>query len=305
MKGAGAMSGSLLSAKIRGAPTFEGDSLRKIHLDAEIKMNLPNKMKFMAYLDIKGLNFATTPISCIPPGGPSAEVTLGAKNIPLDWLGVTTGGPLARNVEARWTLQSGAVIGIGGTFEVLGKVGFKGCSINDFGASLAFGATENYFAVKAGATVSILGIPVDFTAGIFAGQACSLDPLRFVGPKVEGVLIVNPTEFTGIYLAFGGGLSLSEILFGTSSCFLDISAQANNALYYQGGPRLGSIGGWQKFRVDVDLICIISASAEWATAMRLDSIGRLTVHGQARLCGKIGACLFCLKACKSLTVTAS
>ena len=55
--------------------------------------------------------------------------------------------------------------------------------------------------------------------------------------------------------------------------------------------------------MNVDLICIISASAEWATAMRLDSEGKLTVQGQARLCGKIGACPFCLKACKSLKVT--
>jgi hypothetical protein len=53
----------------------------------------------------------------------------------------------------------------------------------------------------------------------------------------------------------------------------------------------------------VDLICIISASAEWATAFRLDSIGRLTLQGEARLCGKIGWCPVCLKACASLTVT--
>ena len=303
MKGSGMMSGSLLSAKIRGAPTFEGDSLRKIHLDAAIQMNLPDEMHFTAYMDIKELNSATTPLSCIPAGGPTAEVTLGAKNIPLDWLGVSSGGPLALNVEARWTLQSGAVIGIGGSFEVLGKVGLKGCSLNDFGASLAFGATENYFAAKAGATVTILGIPVDFDAGIFVGQACSLDPLRFVDPEVEDVLIVKATDFSGLYVQFGGGLSLSEILFGTSSCFLDISAHATYAMYYQGGPRLGSIGGRQKFKVDVDLICIISASAEWGTAIRLDSIGKLTVQGQARLCGKIGCCPFCLKACKSLKVT--
>src|ERR1019366_8466673 len=44
MKGGGLMSGSLLSAKIRGAPTFEGDSLRRIHLDAAIQMNLPDEM---------------------------------------------------------------------------------------------------------------------------------------------------------------------------------------------------------------------------------------------------------------------
>jgi len=303
MKGSGLMSGSLLSAKIRGAPTFEGDSLRRIHLDAEMKMNLPDELKFTAYMDIKELNSATTPVSCIPAGAPAAEVTLGAKDIPLDWLGVVAGTPLKLSIEARWTLQSGAVLGIGGSFEVKGKIGFKGCSINDFGASLAFGATENYFAAKAGATVLILGIPVDFDAGIFVGKACSLDPLRFIDPEVQDVLIVNAVEFAGLYLQFGGGLSLSEIIFGTSTCFLDISAHISNALYYQGGPAFGSIGGRTKVGVEVDLICIISASAEWAVAMRLDTIGRLTVQGQARLCGKLGYCPFCIKACKSLKVT--
>jgi hypothetical protein len=303
MKGSGLMSGSLLSAKIRGAPTFEGDSLRKIHLEAEMKMNLPDELKFTAYMDIKELNSATTPISCIPPGGPAAEVTLGAKDIPLDWLGVTTGTPLKLSLEARWTLQSGAVLGIGGSLEIKGKVGFKGCSINNIGAALAFGATENYFAAKAGATVVILGIPVDFQAGIFVGKACSLDPLRFIDPEVQDVLIVNAVDFAGLYLQFGGGLSLSEIIFGTSSCFLDVSANISTALYYQGGPAYGSIGGRQKIGVEVDLICVISASADWAVAMRLDSVGKLTVQGQARLCGKLGCCPFCIKACKTLVVT--
>lgn len=303
MKGAGAMSGSLLSAKIRGAPTFEGDSLRKIHLDSEIKMNLPDEMKFTAYMDIKELNSQSTALSCIPPGAPAAEVTLGAKDVPLDWLGVTSGGPLALNVEARWTLQSGAVLGVGGSFEVIGKVGFKGCSINNFGASIAIGQVENYFAAKAGATVTILGVPVDFNAGIFAGHACSLDPLRFIDPEVAEVLIVNATEFSGIYLQFGAGISLSDILFGSSSCLLDVSLNVQNALYYQGGPRFGSIGGRQKEAVSVDLICIISADASWATGFRLDSEGKLTLAGKARLCGKIGACPFCLKACATLGVT--
>jgi len=303
MKGSGLMAGSLGSAKIRGAPTFEGDSLRRIHLDAAIKMNLPDELNFTAYLDIKELNSATTPLSCIPAGAPAAEVTIGARDVPLDWLGVTGGAPLKLSLEARWTLQSGAVLGVGGLFEVKGKMGFKGGSVNDFGATLAFGATENYFAAKAGATITIIAIPVDFTAGIFVGQACSLDPLRFVDPDVEQVLIVGPTEFAGVYLAFGGSLSLSEILFGTSSCFLDIAAHANYAVYYQGGSRFGSIGGRQEMGVDVELICIISASAEWATAFRADSAGIITVQGQARVCGKIGACPFCVKACKTLTVT--
>ncbi len=303
MKGGGLLSGALLSAQIRGAPTFEGDSLRKIHLDAAMKMNLPDEMKFTAYMDIKELNSQSTALSCIPPGAPAAEVTLGAKDIPLDWLGVSSGTPLTLSVEARWTLQSGAVLGIGGSLEVKGKIGFKGCTLNDFGASLAIGQYENYFAAKMGATVLVLGIPVDFTAGIFAGKACSLDPLLFIDPEAPKVLIVSATEFSGIYLQFGGGLSLSDIIFGTSSCLLDVGADVTSALYYQGGPRLGSIGGRQKIGVNVDLICIISASAEWATAFRLDSVGRLTLQGEARLCGKVGWCPACLKACKTLTVT--
>ena len=144
---------------------------------------------------------------------------------------------------------------------------------------------------------------MDFTAGIFAGQACSLDPLRFVDPEVEDVLIVRAADFSGIYLEFGGSLSLSDILFGGSSCVLDIGAHFDSALYYQGGPRFGIIGGRQKVGVNVDLICIISASADWATAMRLDSAGILTVQGSARLCGKIGSCPFCLKACETIKIT--
>jgi len=304
MKGGGLLAGSLGSAKIRGAPTFEGDSLRRIHLDAAFTMHLPDELNFPAYLDIKELNSATTPVSCIPPGKPAAEVTIGARDVPLDWLGVSGGTPLKLNLEARWTLQSGEVLGIGGLLEVKGKVGFKGGSVNDFGASLAFGQQENYFAAKAGATVTIIAVPVNFTAGIFVGQTCSLDPLRFVDPDAESVLIVNPTEFAGVYLAFGGNLSLSEILFGSSSCLLDVAAHANYAVYYQGGTRFGSIGGRQEMGVDVELICIISASAEWATAFRADlDSGRITVQGQARVCGKVGACPFCLKACKTLTVT--
>ncbi|MBI3853459.1 MAG: LamG domain-containing protein [Verrucomicrobia bacterium] len=295
--------GSLLSAKIRGSPTFEGDSLRRIHLDAEIKMKLPDDMTFSAYMDIKELDSQSTALSCIPAGGPAAEVTLGAKDIPLDWLGVSSGGPLKLNIEARWTLQEGAVLGIGGSFEVLGKIGFKGGSINDFGASLAIGKFENYIAAKAGATVTIIAIPVDFNVGIFAGRACSLDPLKFIDPEVEEVLITKADEFAGIYLQFGASVSLSDILFGSSSCLLDLTGSVNYALFYQGGPRFGSIGGRQKLSLSADLICIISAEASWAMGYRLDTEGKLSMAGKARLCGKIGACPFCLKACATLSVS--
>jgi hypothetical protein len=237
----------------------------------------------------------------VPAGGPAAEVTIGAKGISLSWLGVTPGSPLTLDVEARWTLQNGAVLGIGGSFEVRGKIGFKGCTINGFGASLAFGEIENYFAAKAAATVTILGVPVNFTAGIFAGHACSLDPIRFIDPDVDKTLR-TPGEFTGIYLQFSGGVSLSDIIFGSSSCVLDVTVEVGYSLYYKGGPRLGSLGGREHLKLNADLICLISGSAELGLFMELNSVGILTVGGDARLCVKIGSCPFCVKACAEVTI---
>lgn len=302
MKGGGFLSGSLFSAKIRGAPTFDGDSLRRIHLDASIKMDLPDEMTFTAFMDIKELDSKSTPLSCIPQGAPAAEVTLGARDVPLNWAGLasTSGRPLTLTVEARWTLQSGAVLGVGGLFDIKGEVGFKGCSVKEIGATLAVGQIESYFAAKAAGSVLILGIPVDLHAGLFAGHACSLDPLKFIDPEV-GQVLNNPETFSGIYVEYGGGVSLSEILFGTSTCLLDIEATQTTAIYYQGGPR-GALGGRQKMAVDVSLLCLISGHVDWAVLMRLTG-SDLTLGASANVCGSIGPCPFCIEGCKGITVT--
>ena len=190
MKGPGSFSQSLAAAKIRGAPTFNGDALRKIRLDADVQLNLGDQIHFTAYMQITELDSQSTPIECIPAGGPAAEVVIGARDVPLEWFGLSPIPPdkLTLSVEARWTLQGGSVIGIGGLFDVKGKVGLKGCSINEIGATLAIGEIENFFGAKAAGTVTILGIPVDITAGIFVGHACSLEPLIFIDPEAPKVL---------------------------------------------------------------------------------------------------------------------
>jgi len=81
---------------------------------------------------------------------------------------------------------------------------------------------------------------------------------------------------------------------------LDVSANVNDALYYQAARVLVVFGGRQKIGVSVDLICIITREASWAMGFRLDSEGKLTLAGKARLCGKVGVCPFCLKACATL-----
>jgi hypothetical protein len=297
----------LAAAKIRGAPTFNGDALRKIRLDADVELSLGDKIHFTAYLEIKELDSQSTPIECIPAGGPAAEVIIGARDVPLEWFGLSPIPPskMTLSLEARWTLQGGAVIGIGGLFDVKGKVGLKGCSINEIGATLAIGEVENFFGAKAAGTITILGIPVDVTAGIFVGHACSLDPLIFIDPEAPKVLD-NAPSFTGVYVQFGGSLSLSEILFGTSSCFLDMEASVTSATYYLDGPRSGKLGMRQKASVEVEVICLISGHVDFALSSSLSSGPgglELKLGGEADACGEIGYCPFCVEGCVGITVT--
>jgi hypothetical protein len=305
LKGAGLLGGTLLSAKIKGAPTFDGDSLRDIHLNAAIQMNIPDKMNFSAFMDIKELNSQSVPVACIPAGSPAVEITLGADRVPLNWAGVTSGQSaqsLTLSLQARWTQQSGAVIGIGGSIDIGGSASFEGCSLKDLGASLAIGETENYFAAKVDATIPILGIPVDMKAGFFAGHACSLDPLRYIDPDVDKVLLNDPSSFTGVYVQYGGGLSLSDLLGVSAGCLLDADATISTAYYWQGGASLGVIGGRQAMGVKLSLLCVLSGELDFAEFLALNTSGAITVGGSAQACGSLGPCPFCVSGCKSVTI---
>jgi hypothetical protein len=303
----GLASGSFLSAKIRGEPTFDGDSMTKIHLNAAVQVNVPQQMNFNAYMEILELDSMTTPMDCIPPGAPAAEVTVGANNVQLDWPGLNPSGtPLTLTVQAKWTLQDGNVIGLGGLFDIKGEVGFQGCSVNEIGAALTFGEEENYFAAKIAGTINILGVPVGVQAGVFVGKACSLAPILFIDPEATNVLSLNPTEFAGIYLEFGASLSLSEILFGEQSCFLNIGVTESSAVYYDGGPNTEQIGMRQTMGIDASLLCLLSASASltmFGTTTHSPSGYTLEIGGDAQICGSIGPCPFCISGCEGISVT--
>jgi Concanavalin A-like lectin/glucanases superfamily len=303
-------SSTLAAAQIRGAPTFNGDALKKIRLDAKVQMSLPDKINFNAYMEITELDSSTTPLDCIPAGDAAAEIKIGALDVPLDWTGISQPGkPMTVSLEAKWTQQNGNVLGVGGMLDIKGEIGFKGCSVDELGATLAIGATENYFAAKAAGSINVLGIPVDLQAGVFVGKTCSLAPLKLVDPEC-GQVLGNPAEFAGIYVAYGASLSLSEIIFRTSSCMLDIDASVSSALFYEGGATNQMVGMRQKMALEVSLLCLISGHVDWAAFSSLEHRGSitdpygytLTMGGSANLCGKIGVCPFCVQACKGITI---
>jgi hypothetical protein len=305
MKGIGQMRQSMFTAKVTGQPVFNNDSLRSIHLDANIKLSLPNEMSFPVYLEIKELDSQSGDLACVPAGDSAQEVILGAKNVPLKWPGAQSSPNLNLTANARWTLQKGAVIGIGGLLEVDGNSSFEGCTIKTIGATFAIGATENYFAAKADATALIGPIPVEFKAGIFGGHACSLDPLIYIDPNCTNILS-NSGGFTGIYIQYGGGVSLSQILFGTSSCALDLEAMVNNAQFFEGDNDHLSLGIRQETDLEISLLCVISGKTDFtesAVASISPSGFQLTLSGSAQICGSIGPCPLCAQGCKTVGVT--
>jgi len=304
---------TLLTAKIKGSPTFNGDSLRKIHLNASMDMHMPTDLTFKAYMEIKELCSQTVPLDCIPPGDPAAEVTLGAKRVEVDWPAVNDSGtPLYLSLAAKWTLQDANVIGLGGQFDLVGPIGLDSFSINEIGATLAFGEIENYFAAKVAGTVNILGVPVNANGGIFVGEACSTAPILWIDPLASSTLQANGlTSFSGIYLDGGVSLSLSEILFQESSCELDLGADISDAVYYESSGELNnvSIGTRQSIAMNASLLCLISGSCSVTLSdiyqATLPSSFKLTMAGDAQLCGSIGPCPFCIFGCKNIYITGS
>ena len=297
-KGPALMTGSLLTAKIRGAPEFNGDAMRKIRLDADVKMNLPDEMTFGAFLQILELDSSNTPIGCMPPGGPSAEITLGATKVPLGWAGI--GDALTVDVAARWNLNKGVVYGVGGSIQLNGAFDLKGVRIDYVGAAVAIGEFESYFAARAKGSLNAAGYSFGAEVGLFAGKTCHIDPLKMVDPDVEKVL-ERANEFTGIYVQFGGVFPLTQLLGIPATCLLRADASINSAFYYQGGPRFGTFGGRQTMGLDIELICLLSGELKFTAFIRVNA-AELLIGAEAELCVELGSCPFCIGVCVGVTI---
>ncbi|HTI69431.1 MAG TPA: hypothetical protein VMF06_05670, partial [Candidatus Limnocylindria bacterium] len=201
--GGGIPSGLAAAGRMDGYAHIVGDSLNELRIDIHAKLKVPDEMTLDAYLRIRELNSKNTPAGCLPNGKDATEVTIGAKDVNLNWIV----SDMKANVEAKFTFANAPVVPVGMSagFELTGPLDFQTFTINSLGAMMGFGLTENFFSGEC---------EVEFNGykgkgGIFFGKTCSLDPF-FWDKDVASVLGTPP--FTGAYCYGEIWVPISEAL---------------------------------------------------------------------------------------------
>ncbi|MBK1834525.1 hypothetical protein [Roseibacillus ishigakijimensis] len=303
----GTISDYMGSGEISGFAEFNGDSLRKLRLDAKMQFEIPEEMALHVYLEILCYssedNFVQS--GCLEPGEKMVEVRVGAKDVSVEWI-----SECKINLEVRLSLKDfdGAPeddptpgdnlppvpIGVGGTFELAdGEIDFQTFKILEFGATIAVGLEECYLGAKARATFS----SYEVAAGIFFGRTCTLEPLLFVDPDIGDVVSAG-TTFTGAYVYGEVWIPISEVVLGVpASCLFRIDAGVGaGAFYFLEGP---TYGGKVFLGVSGEALCIVSIRGEIKIILASQA-GRLRGAGTGKFSAKVGWCPFCLKFSKSV-----
>ncbi len=285
------------AGSIDGYAHIQGDTLRRLRLDAKVQFKMPEEMELHAYFEMNCYDAGSTVGSagCLEAGQQAVEVKIGAIDVPLDWVSPD----LRANLEVRFSMQTAPTVrpkGIGGSIEMTGgELDFQSLKITAFAASVAVGSDECYLA----ATARVIISSYEAAGGIFFGRTCSIEPLLLVDPDVADLLGTPP--FTGAYVYGEVWIPISEVLLGIpASCLFRISAGVGaGAFYFAEGP---TFGGKMLLGVSGEALCIVSIRGE-VSMIGVMTDGSLRFRGRGTLTGKAGYCPFCVKFKESATVT--
>ncbi len=288
------------AGSLDGYAHIQGDTLRRLRIDAEVELKVPDELTLQAYFEMLCYDSSTSTgsdgkSSCLVEGEKVVEVRIGAYDVPLDWV-----SPDLRADFGVWfamrTEPEVRPHGLGGHLNRTdGILEFSGFTITDFAASVAVGAQENYLAASATVIVS----DYEAAGGIFFGRTCSIEPLELVDPDAASLLGDPP--FTGAYVYGEVWLPISEMLSGVpATCLFRISAGVGaGAFYFAEGP---VYGGRMLLGVCGEALCIVSIRGE-VSLVGVMSGGDLRFSGRGTIKGKAGKCPFCKKFRKSAKVT--
>ena len=291
---------------VDGYAHVQGDSLKRLRIDANWQMKVPDDLEFHAYVEIlcydSGDDFA--PSACLAPGEKAMEVRIGVDDVALGWISPD----LRASIGLKFSMNTTGTVypkGIAGYFIMTGALDFQSFTLKELNATVGFTIDPNLGdgvdgrEAYLGASIR-MGISGYEAAGaFFIGRTCSLDPLLVIDKDVAELLGSPP--FTGGYVYGEVWVPVSEVVLGIpASCFFNISAGVGaGAFYFVEGP---TFGGKMLLGVSGEALCVVSIKGE-VRLVGLMQGGELRMRGKGSLTGKAGWCPFCLKFKKSATVT--
>lgn len=304
----GEVSDYMGSGEISGFAEFNGDSLRKLRLDAKMQFKVPEDMALHVFLEVLAYssedNFVQS--GCVSPGEKVVEVRIGAQDVSVEWI-----SECKINLGVKMSLKDrdgeGGLpplpIGVGGSFELAdGAIDFETFKILEFGATIAVGLEEAYLGAKARAIFS----SYEVAAGIFFGRTCTLEPILFVDPDI-GDVVQGGDSFTGAYVYGEVWLPVSELVLGVpASCLFRIDAGVGAGAFFFVQGDLTDIdagdivvGGKVFLGVSGEALCVVSIKGEIKIILASQG-GALRGAGNGKFSAKVGWCPFCVKFRKSV-----
>ncbi|MCU0779518.1 MAG: hypothetical protein MUF04_00285 [Akkermansiaceae bacterium] len=290
----GDVGATMATASINGYAKIRNDSLTELRLDLKAQMSVPDEMKAHVFLVIKELSSENSPAECLPKSGKATEVTMGAKDIAVEWLFPDT----TVSIQAKFLIDGDSeglpLIGMGGGFDLKGEISFAdSIVIHQLGASVMFSAQEAY--LSAAAKLEVQGFSGG--GGIFFGRTCSVDAL-FWDPTVQSVIGKPP--FTGMYGYGEFWIPVPTLIGIPATCLFNLSAGVGaGAGFFIEGPTLF---GKMFLGVSGDVLCLISITGE----ISLVGVARpsgLSLAGEGRFKAELGWCPVCIKVEKMIRLT--
>ena len=290
----GDVGGTMATADINGYAKIRNDSLTDLRLDLKAKLSVPDEMKAHVYLVIRELSSENSAAECLPATGKATEVTMGAKDIAVEWIFPGT----IISIHSKFILNTSSpgskFLGMGGGFDLTGEITFgEQVKIKQLGASVMFSHDEAY--LSAAAKIEVQGFAGG--GGIFLGRACSVDPF-FWDPTVASVLGEPP--FTGMYGYGEFWIPIPTLIGIPSTCLFNLSAGVGaGAGFFLEGP---TVFGKMFLGVSGDVLCIVSVTGE-ISLVGLARPSGLALAGDGRFAVALGWCPICLKFDKKIRLT--
>jgi hypothetical protein len=301
----GSVGGGIGAGSVDGYAHIQGDTLRRLRLDAKVQLKVPDEMKLQGYVEMlcydSKTDTGTGTGDGLSVGDETVEVRMGAVDVPLDWVSPD----LRANLDVWFAMQKEIIspnkeiaypIGLGGSLVMTsGELDFQSLKITAFYAGMAVGLNDCYLA----ATATVVVSDYEASGGIFFGKTSTLEPLLTVDPEVASLLGTPP--FTGAYVYGEVWLPLSEAVLGIpSSCMFRISAGVGaGAFYFAEGP---TFGGRMLLGLSGEALCVVSIRGD-VTMTGVMSGGSLRFAGNGTLKGKAGCCPFCVKFSDTARIT--